>query len=157
MNENNSSETTFDTNEKQLNRVKEFLDKFIVEGENNPHSSDILARGHVIWKENLRQLPKKETKGKDDDNAFEFYSTQFEFTTDFAVSIANTIDEKLKRLIELDEQKFKVNQKLTHGSYGYENDWRYDVLAAYFKSMKASTSKDKLNIVNCLIFIFRSK
>ena len=147
MDENKSSETTSDTNGKQLNKVKEFLDKFISEAENNPHGNNIQALGHVIWKENMRHRPKKEPKGKDGDDEFEFYSTQFEFSEDSAASIGKTINEKLERLIKWDEEEFRINQKLTHGSYGYEKDWEYDVLNDYLHSMNASTSKNKRKLI----------
>ena len=148
MDENNSSRTTSDTSGKQLDKVKEFLGKFIAEAErNNSNSSNILARGHVVWKENLKNRPKKEAKEKENDEAFKFYSTQFDFSKDFALSIAKTINEKLEQLIELDQQEFKVNQKMTHGSYGYDNNWKYDVLEDYLKSMSSLTSKDKMNLI----------
>lgn len=148
MDRNSYSENTPKTNEKQLNKVKEFLSKFIAEVKlNNSKSNNILARGHLVWKENLKNRPKKETEEKEDDEAFKFYSTEFDFSKDFALSLANTIYEKLEQLIKLDQQDFTVNQKMTHESYGYENNWKYDVLEDYLKSMCSLTSKDKKNLI----------
>ncbi|MCL4420988.1 MAG: hypothetical protein M1477_04800 [Candidatus Thermoplasmatota archaeon] len=145
---------------KEIDKLIAFLERFIVASKNgNKDDIQVDAKGHIAWKETLKEKVKEGSKESDayhseeseeekESDSFAFYSILFEFKRDDFATLATVIESKLKKLRKNEEVNFNVNQRLFQGFYGHGRKSEYRILIEYLESLNGSfTSNYKKDLV----------
>lgn len=159
MVEGKKSNKKIEETPKKIDELIDFLRRFLENSTNkNDDKIQIDAKGHIVWKEKLKPKAKnkgkevKEDASKDGEGKYRedltFASTEFKFEDSSFLDLGYVIKAKLRTIRKQDEKSFQINEKLPQGSYGYENDWKYDILTDYLNSLTSSfTSNYKKNLI----------
>lgn len=141
---------------KQIAVLTNFLKEFIKEGKTNKESPNIKVLGHLVWKLKIKKSAEDEDKkgsnvnSADENEDFDYNATEFTFSGELSINIAELILEKLEKQFrnKYSEVEFEVNKKLFQRTYGYKKEWSYPLMEKYLKSFNSSTSRDKKNLIS---------